>query len=203
MIADGAEFNRRYRTIIFDIGVTFGLWALVATGIYVANEAERAYLDRLSVVGDNAIAAGDDAEMQPRDKDDRYTFVVVPDDGHVAMLPPARPIRVQDSAGQPRRQTYSAGAVPPRNEPFEAAGAERFDRCAPLCESRDPLIARAAVTPEVYRSHATLSSASQAPTDEHVVLHLGREIVDQLVDLPRATLDTGRQALESMVQMVQ
>lgn len=203
MIADEAEFNRRYRTLVFDIGVTFGLWALVAVGIYLGNEAERAYLDRLSVVGGNELAAIEKADAQTRNKDDRYVVAAAPAESHVAALPIARPIEVRDFAAQPRPQPHSEEAASPRNEPIELAGAERFDRCTPLCESRDPMIAPAAAAQEVYRTGAMIGSASQASSSEHIVLHVGRSVVDRIVDLPRATFDTGSEALQSLMQMAQ
>ena len=66
MTADVAGFNRR--TLVFDIGVAVGLWLIVATGVYVAKEAERASLDRPAAVADARAPVVDLAAATPMSK---------------------------------------------------------------------------------------------------------------------------------------
>jgi hypothetical protein len=203
MITDGTEFNRRYRPLIYKGGATLGLWIVVASGFYLGHMAESAKLDRLSSTGSTKTAAVDAIEVKARNKDDGYTFVSAPAAGRIAALPIARPARSDDAARQSSRQNNAVGAAAPRNEPLEFAGTERFDRCMPACESRDPLVVHAAPTQAVYRTLATSSSASDVPTDEHPILLVGRQVVSQIADAPRTVLDTGKETLETLVQLVQ
>lgn len=121
----------------------------------------------------------------------------------IAALPIARPIPVHAPAVRSAQQGGAADAVARRNEPVALAGAESFDRCMPVCESRDPLIARAAVVQATYRTDAMIGGPFDDSADEHAVLDVGREVAERIVDLPHATLDTGRDALARLVRMVE
>lgn len=201
MTADVAGFNRR--TLVFDIGVAVGLWLIVATGVYVAKEAERASLDRPAAVADARAPVVDLAAATPRDKDDGHVLAAAPTASRIGALPIARPIRVHAPAVRSAQQAHTVDAVARRNEPVALADAERFDRCMPVCESRDPLIARAAVVQATYSTDAMIGGPFDDSADEHAVLDVGREVAERIVDLPRATLDTGKEALARLVRMVE
>jgi hypothetical protein len=203
MMTDGTEFNRRYRPLLYKGGATFGLWMVVAAGFYLGHMAESAKLEQLSSTGSTKTATADAIDVKARNKDDSNTVVSAPAAARIAALPIARPVRSDVSARRSSRQNNPAGAAALRTDPLEFAGAERFDRCMPACESRDPLVAQATATQEVYRTLATSSSVSDAPTDEHPILLVGRHVVSQIADAPRVVLDTGKETLETLVQLVQ
>jgi hypothetical protein len=203
MSADGTEQNRLNLPLIYKGGATLGLWIAAVAGIYLGHVAESAKREVPSSAGSTKTATVDAVEVTARNKDDIYAFVSGLAPGVISALPIARPVQSDSSARQTRPQNKPVGAVATRHDPFETAGTERFDRCLPECESRDPLIAQATRTQDVYQAFETSSSASGVPTVESSILLVGRLVVSQIADAPRVVLDTGEETLESLVQLVQ
>lgn len=116
------------------------------------------------------------ASLQGRSKDDmdrpagQAAAVPYPDRG--TPLPLARP-RADAVAVRPGTET--GRNAPARPAQADLAGAERFDRCAPACESRDPLLPLAAAP-----GGAITASSSEAydAGDGIDLLQRGLAIVD-------------------------
>ncbi|MBB6487888.1 hypothetical protein [Rhizobium lusitanum] len=87
-------------------------------------------------------------------------------------------------------------------KPAIATGVERFDRCLPQCESRDPLIAG---YPEYAQAEPPLVNQDPPPVVEEKVgfrpLAGARELLNQAVDAPGAMLRRSRQALDNVAHI--
>lgn len=203
MSADGTEPNRLNLPLIYKGGATLGLWIVAVAGIYLGHVAESAKREVPSSIGSTRTAMVDAIEVKARSKDDVYAVVSALAPGRIAALPIARPVRPDIYARQTRPQNRPVGAVATQHDPFETAGTERFDRCLPECESRDPRVVQITTSQADYQTLETSSSASAVPTVEHSLLLVGRHVVSQIADAPGVLLDTGEETLQSLVQLVQ
>lgn len=199
MISDDDDFWIRCRRLFFNVAVTLGLWIVVGASLFLAKTAQDEAGSVQQARGGDRPAAPVAASLQGRSKDDidtaavRPQFVSLTDRG--TPLPLARPPRADGVAALPRPKAEIARAAP-RPVPAGLADAERFDRCSPACESRDPLLPYAAAS----AGGVTASSSEAYDAGDGIdLLQRGLAIVDAVSGTSMSAIERGSDYLSSVI----
>ncbi|ATN37413.1 hypothetical protein ACO34A_26970 (plasmid) [Rhizobium sp. ACO-34A] len=77
------------------------------------------------------------------------------------------------------------------------AEVQRYDRCLPYCDTRDPLIANRPETERIPQMDTSQSEVSAVPETEPLsVAHSGREFLGYVAEAPATTLKKGKQVFQ-------
>ncbi|MGM4984274.1 hypothetical protein [Rhizobiales bacterium] len=116
-------------------------------------------------------------------------------------IPSPSPLASTEKAAvTPKRVASHAGIA--KTKVASSGGVERFDRCLPQCETRDPLIAG---EPEYAQAEQPLVNDERPPVVEERVgfrpLAGARYLLSQAADAPGAVLRQGRRAIDDVASI--
>lgn len=116
-------------------------------------------------------------------------------------IPSPSPPASTEKAGVTAKRVASHPVIA-KTKVASSGGVERFDRCLPQCETRDPLIA---ADPEYAQVEQPLVNDEPPPVVEERVgfrpLAGARHLLSQAVDAPGAVLRRGRRAIDDVASI--